>query len=470
MRHVILPPFVDLRLASLSLPLSLALTGGFASIAAALPLDQLNQIAQKITVQIDGERPGSGVIIRHKGQAYTVLTAKHLVAVQDHYAVIAPDGQRYPIAAKTIVPLPETDLAIVEFRSQRQYSVAQLANYSPTNQQYLFLSGFPAPSEGGVTEQIRLFIPGQVVPFERAMLVSADPLSQGYRLFYNNIADPGMSGGAVLDTDGHVVGIHGRSDGEDVEDIETGRRRRLRLGLSAGLPMRWLLQQHPELQLTATTRPPAYLSSSEAIAVAQSIRDLTLTPSGELNALTWANYANLLYRTNRLPEALKAINKSLEIKFQFPQFWYAQGLILLEMQQYQDALNAFDRSIKLQPQFYRAWKSKAMTLVRMQQPQAAIAATDTALKFEEQSAVMWFLRGNILSHNLQDFMAAVESFDRAIAVEPDFAAAWTERGRALQQLNRPAEALASVKQALKMDPSDRTARALAQSIEKSLEQ
>jgi tetratricopeptide (TPR) repeat protein len=433
-------------------------------------IGQLNQLAQDITVRIEAERPGSGVIIHRQGDNYTVLTAHHLVTVQDRYAVITPDGQRYPIDFKTITPLPDTDLAIVQFRSPRPYRVAQLANYQPAAHQYLFLSGFPAPSEGGVTEQIRLFIPGQVVPFEQVMAVSPEPLSQGYRLFYNNIADPGMSGGPVLDTDGRLLGVHGRSDGEDVTDAETGKQQRLRLGISAGLPIRWLLQLRPDLKLTAATAPAQALSPSAVNAIEQSWRSLILTPSGEPNALSWANYANLMYRTRRFPEALQAINKSLELKFQFPQFWYAQGLILLEMQQYQDAINAFDRALKLQPQFYRAWKSKAMALVTMKLPQEAIAATDAALKLEARSSIVWYLRGNIFSHQLQDFGAAVESFDRAIAVEPEFPAAWIERGRALQQLDRPAEALASVNQALRMDPGDQAAQALHRSLEKQLQQ
>jgi serine protease Do len=160
--------------------------------ASALSLNRLNQVAQDITVRIEAERPGSGVIIHRQDDRYTVLTARHLVAVQDQYAVVTPDGERYPISFKAIQAIPDTDLALIEFRSRRSYSIAKLASYAPTANQYLFLSGFPAPSEGGVSEQIRLFIPGQVVPFEQAIAVAADPISQGYRLFYSNMSEAGM--------------------------------------------------------------------------------------------------------------------------------------------------------------------------------------------------------------------------------------------------------------------------------------
>jgi tetratricopeptide (TPR) repeat protein len=456
MRHAAWPSLI------LSLPIAVALfpQALFPQAAFALSFDRLNEIAQDITVRLDAERPGSGVMIRRQGNEYTVLTAKHLVAVQDNYAVVTPDGQRHPIVAKNIQAIPDTDLAIVQFQSKRRYPVADLASYTPSSDQYLFLSGFPAPSESGVSEQIRLFIPGQAVSLAQAMTVAAEPLSQGYRLFYNNIADPGMSGGAILDSDGRLIGVHGRSDGEDVADTESGQRRRLRLGISAGLPIKWLLRLRPDLKLMAQNNMASPPSDQEMRAFEQSMKELALTPSGELTAVAWANYANLLYRTRQFAESLRAINKSLETKFDFPQFWYAQGLILLEMRQYQDALNAFDRSIKLNPRFYRAWKSKAMALFAMNRPQDALAATDTALKLEGQSAVILFLRGNIFSQKLQDFGAALESFDQAIALEPDFPAAWMERGRALQQLNRSAEALASVNQALSIDPNDRDARAL----------
>jgi Flp pilus assembly protein TadD len=461
--------------------------------AQALPVDRVNQIAQQITVQIDGEHPGSGVLIGHQGDRYTVVTAHHVVAVQDRYAVITPDGQRHPL--ERIEPIADTDLALVQFRSPQSYKLAQLADYVPVPQQYLFLSGYPAPLEA-VSEKIRLFIPGHAVAADQAILLSQDPLSQGYRLFYANIADAGMSGGAVLDTDGRVLGIHGRTEGEAVSGAgltDRGQSRRLRLGFSSGMPIGHLAKSRPDLRLVLQSGPPT-VDRATAQTIDQRLSELAVppvlvasspandSPSGA-SALSWANYSNLLYRLQRLPDALKAINQALELQFRVPQIWYTQGTVLAALGRQQEALNAFDRSTQLNPQFYPAWQSKALVQMAMGQSTEALASLQQLLKLRPQSYVAWYLQGQVLGQpdraplsspppdpnadpapGPSDLSAALAAYDRAVALEPEFALAWRARAQVLQRLNRLPEALASVDQALVVEPADRASQSLKQTL------
>jgi tetratricopeptide (TPR) repeat protein len=135
---------------------------------------------------------------------------------------------------------------------------------------------------------------------------------------------------------------------------------------------------------------------------------------------------------------------------------YLLSLILAKI--YSAALDPIGDSSTSHQAFDRAWKQDAVT-ARNHRPER-IATTSVSFRQDNHNAAIWFLRGNIFYHQLKDYVAAVESFDRAIDREPDFPAAWIERSRALQQLDRPIEALFSINQALRIEPDNTDAHTL----------
>ena len=48
-------------------------------------------------------------------------------------------------------------------------------------------------------------------------------IPDGYQLLYSNPTLPGMSGGSVLNLQGQLVGIHGRSERDDNVSMSTGK-------------------------------------------------------------------------------------------------------------------------------------------------------------------------------------------------------------------------------------------------------
>jgi tetratricopeptide (TPR) repeat protein len=129
---------------------------------------------------------------------------------------------------------------------------------------------------------------------------------------------------------------------------------------------------------------------------------------------------------------------------------YLPSLILAKI--YSAALDPIGPAPTAHQAFDRAWKQDAIT-ARNHRPEK-ISTTSVSFRQDNHDAAIWFLRGNIFYHQLKDYATAIESFDRAIDREPDFPAAWIERGRALQQLDRPSEALFSVHQALRIEPDN----------------
>jgi S1-C subfamily serine protease len=178
---------------------------------------EVNNIAREITVLIQNKQGGhgSGFIIARNGNTYSVLTAYHVVAGQGEYGLITSDKQAYEIDYSKVQRLPDVDLAVVEFTSDKDYQVAKLGTAETSEGQDVFVSGWPKPGAagqqtGGTTRQ---FTDGRISGY----------LSQshnGYEMTYTNVTRGGMSGGPVLDAGGRVVGIHGMGDKENIEGLE----------------------------------------------------------------------------------------------------------------------------------------------------------------------------------------------------------------------------------------------------------
>ncbi|HBK23075.1 MAG TPA: hypothetical protein DDZ60_11390 [Planktothrix sp. UBA10369] len=130
----------------------------------AITVDQIDQIAEKITVLIDTVNPGSGVIIGKKSgfltNTYYVLTAKHVINGKNEFDIVTPDGKRYSFKAndQAITLLPDVDLALIKFKSKEIYQAATLTDYDFDNRNKFydgpanaavraFVSGFPDPNK-----------------------------------------------------------------------------------------------------------------------------------------------------------------------------------------------------------------------------------------------------------------------------------------------------------------------------------
>ncbi|NJP18063.1 MAG: trypsin-like peptidase domain-containing protein [Hydrococcus sp. CRU_1_1] len=204
-------------------------------------VDRVDKIAQQITVRIDSKNNGngSGVIIAKQGNTYYALTAAHVVKNPDLYTLITPDARKYPIAQTTL--LEGVDLAVIQFTSDRTYTIATIGNYSFNAQkdladsQWIFVSGFP----GG--ESQRLLTAGKRLNQDVGKFIAKDVFSlaanNGYELVYSNQSRRGMSGGAVLDAQGRLIGINAASE-DEIESDSRGEYVEISLGNSLGVPIK----------------------------------------------------------------------------------------------------------------------------------------------------------------------------------------------------------------------------------------
>lgn len=421
---------------------------------------QIDKIAQKITVRIDSpDGNGSGVIFARDGDRYYVVTAKHVVEAEQNYQIVTEKEEVYDIAPADITKLPNTDLAIAFFTSEKNYHIAAFSDYNlGLNKEYwVFVYGWAKTQ----AEPESLFTVGKVIGKETGIFLVKDELSldktNGYELVYTNLAERGMSGGPVLDTTGRVIGIHTSAEGERYRLVN-----KLQLGFSLGVGIGTFLES-PKLQtLTRSRNLELQTIKERADSSPFSKPDLTRedldsvatnflnTPKEDATETEWVNYGNKLWRTARYAEAVTAFDNAIAKKTDFHQAYYGKGLALSDLGKYGEADLDFKRAVDLEPNFYPALYRKSLSLLNLRQYPQALKIIDHTIALKPENTALYALRGDALQ-NLERYDEAIDAYSKAIAQDNN-PLILTRRSSIYRILGKHNLALKDLNQAIKFDP------------------
>ena len=115
-------------------------------LAIALTKEEVNAIAREITVRIDGEDIGSGVIFERKDNTYYVLSNHHVVEEDGRYEIQTPDGKCYPVYYSEKVS--GLDLVVLQFESNKTYRTANLdSSDQMTEATTIYVAGWDSDRE-----------------------------------------------------------------------------------------------------------------------------------------------------------------------------------------------------------------------------------------------------------------------------------------------------------------------------------
>ena len=391
------------------------------------------KVAQSITVRIEGATQGSGVLVKRDGSRYTVLTAWHVVKAQkpgEELDIYTPDGLRHQLEQGSIKHLGEVDLAVLSFMSSNIYGLAEVGDVKSVSMgSPLFVGGFPLPSSAVPTRLLR-FLKGEVI----ANATVAIP--NGYQLLYSNPTLPGMSGGAVMNDKGKLIGIHANAERADQISEKSGKA--VATGTNQAVPIAYYSKYAMGVAFSTSSGKPS--SADDYLAQAAFILSRGL-PMGEGGL-----------RGDFLA-VIELTNKALAISSNVAGAYALRARARVGIGAYSLAIADADKAIILAPRNINAFFARATVKTALGDRQGAIMDYDEVLAIDPQYAFAYFNRANAKAA-LGDRQGAIADYSKGLAINPQFAGAFSNRGLAKFALGDKQGAIEDCNQAVAVNPHD----------------
>ena len=361
------------------------------------------KVAQVITVRIEGATQGSGVLVKRDGNRYTVLTAWHVLSGQrpgEELDIYTPDGQRHQLEQGSIKRLGELDMAVLTFTSSGSYDLARVGDVkSVSSGSGIYVAGFPLPTSAVPTRLWR-FLDGKVIAN------STVTLPNGYQLLYSNPTLPGMSGGAVMNAQGQLVGIHGQGETDSKMSEQQGVA--VKTGTNQAVPIGYYSQFASGAAVVASsaqaTTADDYLAQAKAL----------LGKKGSEQDVI------------RLTNQVLATSQSVDAYFYRAYAKYGLG-------DKQGAIADYSQAIAINPRLPETYYSRGYVKSQSGDKQGAIADYSQAIAINPQSADAYINRGNA-KRALEDRQGAISDYTSAISIDPHLANAWSGLGLSKSEL------------------------------------
>ena len=206
---------------------------------AVLSANKISNLAELITVRIEGAVEGSGVIVQKDEDTYTVVTAWHVIkdnAPGEEIVAVTNDKVAHVVDGSSLKKLKMLTLDYLPLNPTE--NILMLSGQASDSQsgETLYVSGYPLSSTS-VPIRVRRFTKGEVVANTSTFM------SNGYQLLYSNQTLPGMSGGGVFDRYGLLIAIHGLAETDIKLTGQTGLA--VKTGTNQGIPILQYLEPVP---------------------------------------------------------------------------------------------------------------------------------------------------------------------------------------------------------------------------------
>jgi len=419
--------------------------------------EAVGKVAQAITVRIEGATQGSGVLVKRDGNRYTVLTAWHVVSGQragEELDIYTADGQRHQLEQASIKRLGQVDMAVLTFSSSTAYEVARVGDVKSVSMgSPILVAGFPLPSSAVPMRLLRL-IKGDVI----ANATVAIP--DGYQLLYDNQTLPGVSGGAVLNAQGELVGIHGKAERADQVSENSGKA--VATGTNQGVPISYYKQFAANEAVVASssqaTTADDYLAQKKALLGIKGREQEVIRVASQVLAKrqTAEAYLYRAYARDDLGDKQGAIsdyNQAITFNPQYAIAYYNRGNARSDLGDKKEAITDYSHAIAINPRFAAAYINRGVAKYDLGKTQEAIADYNQSIVINPQLADAYNSRGNA-KFDLGDKRGAIADYSQAIVIDPQYADVYSNRGVAKYDLGEKEGAITDYSQAIAINPNN----------------
>jgi len=164
------------------------------------------------------------------------------------------------------------------------------------------------------------------------------------------------------------------------------------------------------------------------------------------------NNAMQRYEAGDIDEALKVLDRALELDDTHAQGWYCKGCLLADLDRLDEAIECYRRSAATAGEMaYLPVYNMGNALQALGRVDEALECFTRATELSPDDADAWINRGRLLD-DAGDSREALRCYDTALGLEPDDVMAWTNRGNSCRSLREFAEARRSYEEALTREP------------------
>lgn len=326
------------------------------------------------------------MIVAKSKNTYIVLTNSHILKENVAYTIGTYDGKKYPVngAINFQIQQNDPDLAILQFTSPNDYSVAVLGNSNQvTVGDAIYVYGYPSIGGRYGNNREAEFSPGYITSIRRN-----EP--EGYNLRFNALTWGGMSGSPVLADNGRVIGVHGQGDVGLISVYapnSSGRLSKVRLGL----------------------------------------------PTGFNSAVPINTFINIISKTQLSLGGLKLdnrVSKNNQLNLSNPKSaeeFYVRGLIRADNGNSKDAVADYTTALTMNPNHTLAYFHRGIARYQMGYKQKAIADYNQTIRLKPNNPMVYYNRG-IARYSLGDKQGAIADYNRVIRFDSKDARAYYKRG------------------------------------------
>jgi tetratricopeptide (TPR) repeat protein/S1-C subfamily serine protease len=423
--------------------------------ATAKSASEVKAIARAVTVEIKLQQKGtngSGIIIQKQGNLYTLVTNRHVICgasdcikipINEVFTLELPDGQKYKVPKGSIKLLGSSDnvvdLAIIQFRSNRNHSVAKVAAPGSLKvEDDVYTAGFPF-------EQ-----PGFALGGGKAIAVVNKRLTGdngGYTIVYDAFTLPGMSGGGVFDGNGQLVAIHGSGDRfKENTDLNDKSKIDGKIGYNRGIPVRWLMQNLAEVGIN--------LGTDRSISGIRAARSQVPATADEYFI---AGFNKLVDPGDNVisgkRQAIQEFSTAIRLNPKYQYAYFTRAFTYEQVQEFQKSLADYNQSISINPKDSLAYNNRGLLKAnKLNDIQGALADYNQSISINPKDYLAYNNRANLKYTKLNDIQGAFTDYNQAISINPKYSIIYYNRAILKEnKLNNIQGALTDYNQAISIN-------------------